>query len=639
MGKNNKGSYMCGIVGFCDFNRKSNKDILKNMTDVLHHRGPDDSGYYFEDNVYTAVGLGHRRLSILDLSSYGHQPMKFDKLEMVYNGEVYNFKDIRVELEKYGYSFESNADTEVVLKAYHKWGIKAVHKFNGMFAIAIYDKKKEELILIRDRAGVKPLYYYYKDGLFIFSSELKSFHKNPYFKKEIDINALGLFLQYGYILEPYSIFKNTYKLKAGHYLVFKIHNSQFTIFKYWDVFDYYSKPKLEISEEEAMEETEKLLKSAFDYRMVADVPVGVFLSGGYDSSAVTAILQSDMANKLKTFTIGFYEENYNEANYAKKVAEYLGADHTEYYCTQQEAFDIIPKLPEYYDEPFGDSSAIPTVLVSRLARKKVTVSLSADGGDETFAGYGKYDTSFKYYNFFNKFPSFSHALLKNIMDVINPKYIPFTDKIYNFETRYEKIKQILKANSTSMAMKYTSHIFTISEVDRLLKQSFDDVETNFDLDTHEFGDLGKMLLVDYKTYLSDDILTKVDRATMSVSLEGREPLLDHRIIEFAAQLPDNFKYRNGEKKWILKQVVHKYLPKEMMDRPKMGFGVPLMEWFRDRLKDMFYYYLNEERLTKENIFNVKEVIYLRDNYLSGKNDNIRKLWNILMLEMWYERWM
>jgi asparagine synthase (glutamine-hydrolysing) len=365
----------------------------------------------------------------------------------------------------------------------------------------------------------------------------------------------------------------------------------------------------------------------------------VFLSGGYDSSAVAAILQHNKSNKIKTFTIGFKEKGYDEAIYAKKVAEYLGTDHTEYYCTQKEALDIIPTLPYYYDEPFGDSSAIPTILVSKLAKKSVTVALSADGGDEIFAGYGKYDTSFRYYNFFNKFPLIFQKILSSSMSMVNPKYLPFKNKIYNFETRYEKIKYILQANSTASAMKYTSWLFTLNEVQKLLKQDIKELITNFDINVSKLNDLDKMLSIDYKTYLSDDILVKVDRATMSVSLEGREPLLDYRIIEFAARLPEHFKYRNGEKKWILKQIVHKYLPKEIMDRPKMGFGVPLMEWFRNELKELFYEYLDEERLKKEGIFNVNEVIKLRNNYLNGKNDNIRKLWNILMFQMWYERWM
>ena len=630
---------MCGIAGFCDFNKKSDKKTLENMTDVLYHRGPDDSGYNFYSLNNCNIGLGHRRLSILDLSPHGHQPMKFDNLEIVYNGEVYNFKEIRNELEKYGYSFVSNSDTEVILKAYRKWGIKAVDKFNGMFAIVIYDKKEEKLILIRDRAGIKPFYYYFKDGLFMFASELKSFHQNSSFYKEIDRDALAQFLMYGYILEPYTIFKHTHKLKAGYYLELKMENGEWKIEKYWDVADYYKKPKLDISDDEAIKETDKLLKSAFEYRMVSDVSVGVFLSGGYDSSAVAAILQTNTTQKINTFTIGFKEKGFDEAVYAKQVAKHLGTNHTEYYCTQKDALQIIPTLSEIYDEPFGDSSAIPTILVSKLAKQDVTVALSADAGDEIFAGYSKYDTSLKYYNFFNKLPFFTRKLLKSSMEKIDPKYIPFGYKIYNFETKYEKMKNLLVSNSIADTMKQTRQLFTISEIEKLLSKDFKEVKTNFDSKTNELSLLEEMLMVDYKTYLPDDILTKVDRATMSVSLEGREPMLDYRIIEFVAQLPDNLKYRDGQKKWILKQIVHKYLPKEMMDRPKMGFGVPLMEWFRDELKEMFLHYLNEERLIKEGIFNVDEVVYLRDSFLSGRNSNARKLWNILMFEMWYEKWM
>ena len=630
---------MCGIAGFIDFNKKSNYETLQNMTDVLYHRGPDDSGYSFYSLSNYNVGLGHRRLSILDLSSHGHQPMKFDNLEIVYNGEVYNFREIRNELERYGYKFKSNSDTEVILKAYHKWGIKAVDKFNGMFAILIYDKKNEQLILIRDRTGIKPYYYYFKNGLFMFSSELKSFHKSSLFQKQLNLEALAQFLMYGYILEPYTIFENTYKLRSGHYIVLDLKKQKYEERKYWDVMDFYKKPKFKIDEIEAIEELETVLKSSFEYRLVSDVPVGIFLSGGYDSSAVAAILQSNMSEKLNTFTIGFKEKGYNEAIYAKQVAKYLGTNHTEYYCTQKDALEIVPTLPYIYDEPFGDSSAIPTILVSKLAKQQVNVSLSADGGDEIFAGYTKYNTNLKYFNFFSKYPLSIRKTFSSIMNKINPEYIPFKNKIYNFDTRYDKMKEILLVSNIIEAMKYTSMLFTINEIKRLLKKDVKELKTNFDVKINDLNILSQMLMVDYKTYLPDDILTKVDRATMSVSLEGREPLLDFRIIKFVARLPDEFKYKNGEKKWILKQLVHKYIPKEMMDRPKMGFGVPLMDWFRDELKEMFLYYLDRERLKKEGIFNVDEVIYLRDNFLNGKNSNARKLWNILMFEMWYERWM
>jgi asparagine synthase (glutamine-hydrolysing) len=632
---------MCGITGFIDFNKNTTLDTLKNMTDVLHHRGPDDSGYWFDEIDNCIVGLGHRRLSILDLTLHGHQPMHYEDVEIVYNGEVYNFQEVKKELESFGYSFDSNSDTEVILKAYHRWGLDAVDKFNGMFAIAIYDKKISNLFLIRDRSGIKPLFWYYENDLLIFTSELKSLHQHPNFNKEIDIDSLSLFLQFQYIPEPYTIFNSTHKLRAGNILKIDLKSKKIQEIEYWNILDHYNLPKLDISETEAIQETEKLLISSFEYRMVSDVPVGIFLSGGYDSSIVTALLQANRTDKLKTFTIGFYEKGFDEAPYAKKVANYLGCEHTEYYCTQKDALEIIPNLPFIYDEPFADASSIPTTLVSKLARENVTVSLSADGGDEIFAGYDKYTQTLQYYNFFSKFPNFTHDPMAMVMNMINPEYIPILNKTYNFKTRYEKVKEILRSKDCVEAMDYTGMYFTKTETDEILKKKLSKIETNFDQSLElnaQNDDINKMLAIDYKTYMTDDILTKIDRATMSVSLEGREPLLDYRIIEFAAQLPSHYKYKNGNKKHILKEITHKYLPKEMMDRPKMGFGVPIYEWFKDELKEYFLTYLDEKRLEQEGIFNPKEVIKLRDRYLSGEAQNVEKLWSILMFEMWYERW-
>lgn len=623
-----------------DFSRQSNSDTLKKMTDVLFHRGPDDGGYFFEGFQESQVGLGHRRLSILDLSNHGHQPMAYGHLTLVYNGEVYNFKEIRVELEKQGYTFESHSDTEVILKAYHKWGIEAVHRFNGMFAMAILDSQKQTLTLIRDRAGVKPLYWYQKDGLFMFASELKSFHQHLAFQKELNHDGLALFLQYGYIPQPHTIFNHTHKLQAGHSLELNINTSALNIDKYWDVIDCYNQPKLDISEQEAMDETERLLKSACEYRMVSDVPVGIFLSGGYDSSAVTALLQSERSEKLKTFSIGFFEEKFNEAHHAKKVADYLGTEHTEYYCTQKDALEILPKLPEIWDEPFGDASAIPTTLVSQLARRDVTVSLSADGGDEIFGGYDKYHHVLR----INK--AFSTLPLKNtiagIMGSINPEKLPVLRKVRKFDQRYKKIHQALSAKNLGEVLSLTSSAFTPVELKGLLKVTPKRLETNFDdfekLEEN-LGALDKLLAIDYKTYQFDDILTKVDRATMSVSLEGREPLLDYRIIDFVARINPSLKINNGNKKYLLKKITHKYLPKGLMDRPKMGFGVPVFDWFKDELKDYLMEYLSEERLKQGGIFNVQAVTNLRDRYLAGLDVNINQIWFLLMFEMWREKWM
>ncbi|MFC1671456.1 asparagine synthase (glutamine-hydrolyzing) [Spirochaetota bacterium] len=387
---------MCRITGFIDPNYNGSYKIEKtavSMRDTMIYGGPDDGGLHFDKNI--GLALCHRRLSIIDLSNLGHQPMEFDNLVITFNGEVYNFKDIREDLEKEGYKFESNSDTEVVLKAFHRWGIKCVHKFRGMWAFAIWNKTEKEIILCRDRVGVKPLYWYYKDSLFMFSSELKAFHQHPKFHKEIDELSLSLFFQYGYINAPHSIFKNTYKLEPGHFLIFK--NGNIKKEKYWTLEDYFNKGAderdkwLKKGENEVADELEHILTKSFKLRMVSDVPVGVFLSGGIDSSLVTALLQKEFTTPLKTFTIGFHEKKYNEAEWAKKVSMHLGTDHTELYCTPKEAYNVIPKLPELYDEPFGDSSAIPTLLVSQLAKRDVKVSLSADGGDEQFYGYERYN--------------------------------------------------------------------------------------------------------------------------------------------------------------------------------------------------------------------------------------------------------
>lgn len=632
---------MCGFTGFCDFTKKSDVQTLKPMLDVLQHRGPDASGegfFAFDDST---VGLGHRRLSILDLSDEGSQPMLFENYTIAYNGEVYNFEEIKGELEKKGYDFHSNSDTEVVLKAYRCWGIQALEKFNGMFAMAILDRENEKLTLIRDRVGVKPLYWYFKDDLFLFASELKSFHEHPNFQKVINKDVLALYLQHGYVLQPHSIFESAHQLESGHYLTLDLKTKIVDTTEYWSIVPFYEKPKLVLNDEEAINQTEAILKKSFAYRMVSDVPVGTFLSGGYDSSLVTALLQADRKEKINTFTIGFEEQGYDESPYAKAVAKHLGTNHTEYYCTHQDALDVIPRLADIYDEPFGDASAIPTVLVSQVAKERVSVSLSADGGDEIFAGYAAYDNLTKIGKMNQKVPSLLRSSGASVMRLLNPEYIPFTENRYNFEIRYAKLSNMLKAQSSAELLEQSYHHYSEKQLGKLLRYTPKKLQTKFgdDVLTHVKDPLSQMLMTDYRTYLPDDILTKVDRATMSVSLEGREPFLDSQIIEFAARLPNEMKYRDGEKKWILKEITHKYIPREIMDRPKMGFSSPVTQWFRAELKEYFLHYLSHERLSKAGLFNPDEVIRLRDDYLNGKNVSVDRLWFILMFEMWYERWM
>lgn len=628
---------MCGIAGLVDFSFQSKIENIQSMTDVLYHRGPDDGGYFFESGVNSQVGLGHRRLSIIDLSEHGHQPMMFEDSIIVYNGEVYNFKEIRDDLESLGYYFSSDSDTEVVLKAIHCWGHEAVNRFNGMFAIAIFDKKSETLSLIRDRAGVKPLYWYFRDGLFLFSSEMKSFHENNRFYKKISNDALAMYLKYGYVLQPYTIFESAHKLESGSILQLDLNSSDIKIKKYWDVIDCYKQPKLKISFGEAVNQTEEILRTACEYRMVSDVPVGVFLSGGYDSSAVTALLQSNRTDQLKTFSIGFNEPKYNEAQYASEVSKHLGTDHTEYYCTQEDVAKILPRLPEIWDEPFGDSSAIPTTLVSSLARESVTVSLSADGGDEIFGGYNKY-TSINHKNrLMSKIPKGLLPLAKSSLNSKITHFLSSKMGVYNAEQRLKRLSLMLGSNDKEL-LEIGSQVFTDFELRMLLKQDYQQLESAFvnDIDSNW---LDNVLATDYKTYQVDDILTKVDRATMSCGLEGREPLLDYNLINFVARLVPDYKIKNGNKKAILKEIVHKYIPKEMMDRPKMGFGIPIFEWLKEDLRDYITHYLSEDRIKDGGLFSVSYVNNLRDNYLFGLDVNINQIWFILMFEMWRERWM
>jgi asparagine synthase (glutamine-hydrolysing) len=629
---------MCGIAGFCDFNKRTNTSVLAKMTDALAHRGPNDSGYELFDTPNAFVGLGQRRLSIIDLSSGGHQPMHFEKLSIVFNGEIYNYQEIKKELIQKGYSFTSGSDTEVILKGYHCWGDAVVNKFIGMFVYVILDEEKQELTVCRDRAGVKPLYYYWNDNIFLFASELKSLHEHPLFEKEIDVNSLSLFLQYSYIPAPYSIFKKTFKLNPGHYFKLSLTAKKITQTKYWDVCDFYDKPEIKISEEDAIGEVERLLISSYDYRMVADVPVGLFLSGGYDSTSVAAILQSSRTEKIKSFTIGYHEAAFNEAQEAKKIAEYLGTDHHEWYVTASDADDVFHQLPEIYDEPFADNSVVPTALVSQLASKHVKVSLSADGGDEVFAGYNKFNQSIRYTE---SVPHFMQAAFSNAMGLINPERIPYFNKKYNFSTRYEKMKKIWEKKTPLAALKYISQYVTEDEARKFIGLSYEDYATNFDCAnnfTTDVDSLNKMLAIDYKTFLADNNLVKVDRATMSVGLEGREPMLDHRIIEFVSQLPAHLKIRNKTNKYILKKIVHKYVPKELMDRPKMPFIAPLTVWFKDELKEKIQYYMSEEKLKESGVFNSNPVMKLTGEYLEGKQVNYQKVWNMLVFQLWYDKW-
>lgn len=633
---------MCGIAGFIDFKRNSSLEILKKCTDILSHRGPDGSGYQFFEEDHAQVGLGHRRLSIIDLSHAASQPMNYKNLHIIFNGEIYNHFEIRTSLKNLGHTFITHSDTEVVLHAWEEWGSTMLQRFIGMFVIIIYDRDNNQLFACRDRAGVKPFNWYWKDELFLFGSELKSILQHPSFTKEINIDAVAAFMQFGYVPAPHCIFNNIQKLKPGYFLTVNIVTREIKTVQYWNVYDHYNKPPLKIDFTEAKEETERILLKAFQYRMVSDVPVGVFLSGGYDSTCVTALLQTNSTQRIKTFTIGIPNAGMNEAPFAKETANYLGTDHTEYYCTEKEALDIVPQLPFFYDEPFADSSAIPTSLVSKIAREQVTVALSADAGDEIFAGYERYGHIMKYGKRIQALPPILRKTAATLMNNIPSGSIPFLNKKYLFHSRYEKVKSFLKDPSEQNILTSLSKNSSDSALGMLFKNKISFVPTAFEskeLKNEYFSTLAYTMAIDYQTYLSDDILQKVDRATMSVSLEGREPFLDQHIIEWAAQLPLAFKFKDGQKKIIIKDIVHKYVPKQMMDRPKMGFGIPIEQWLRGSLKPLVEYYLDNSFLSKQNIFNIEEVQRIKNSFYTGPLESAEKVWYLLTFQLWYAKWM
>ncbi|MHC3994923.1 asparagine synthase (glutamine-hydrolyzing) [Thiomicrolovo sp. ZZH C-3] len=637
---------MCGVTGFIDHRGQSSETILKSMTDAMVLRGPDDSGTFFEHTDFAQIGLGHRRLSILDLSALGHQPMSFEHLSMVYNGEVYNFEEIKKELELLGYAFASNSDTEVILKAFHAWGVACVEKFRGMFAFVIYDSRAEKLFMFRDRAGVKPFYYYVKDGLFLFASELKAFREHEGFEKTIDRSVIPVYMRFGYIPAPYTIFADTYKLKAGHYLEYDLQAGQFEIRQYWDVNVFYGKAKLDLSEEAVLDTLEQELTEAFQLRMVSDVPVGVFLSGGIDSSLVTALLQKDLKEPLRTFTIGFDEEGYDEAEHARKIASYLGTEHTEYYCTKEDALQVIPELPKIYDEPFGDSSAIATILVSKLAKEKVSVVLSGDGGDELFCGYSKYFALNRVMRLLA--PGLKKSLLKGAVNLLNEKAVyrlngmlPRSKRQTNIRDKFQKFKRAVNADTLEQMFIEASSYVDAETIENCLggeaglpaQTGFGSFETLADI-----APLERMMAVDFQTFMVDDVLTKVDRATMSVSLEGREPLLDHKVAEFIARVPIALKYKDDSGKYLLKKVLYNHVPKRYYDRPKSGFQVPLYEWLKNDLRPLLDRYLAKERLEEGQIFDALQVQRTLDDYYEGRYVNINEIWFMLMFEMWREAW-
>lgn len=625
---------MCGICGF--YSKKNiSVEELTGMNDTLYHRGPDDEGVeiYSGKDGYS-IGLAQRRLSILDLSPLGHQPMhSVDKrLSIAYNGEIYNFQEIREELKDY--PFKSHCDTEVILAAYLKWGIECIHHFNGMFAIALYDREDESLYLVRDRIGKKPLYYWEDGENLVFASELKPIMKCPGFEKQIRQELLNRYLTEQYINAPDTIFKNVFQVQPG--MIYRFQKGKSKQWKYWDVAEKYKELQgtFKGSFEEAKEELKQRLNTSVNLRMISDVPLGTFLSGGYDSSLMTAIAQSNSSHPVKTFSIGFEDKQYNEAIYAKEVAHYLGTEHTEMYITQDDMFCMIDGLVDYYDEPFADSSQIPSMLVSKLAKEKVTVALSGDGGDEFFCGYNNYKMLLDIQKL-DKAGAFTHAVcnLPGLKQMGLMQKLPAKVQI----VANNRDKRLKVQPFGYMQSKAAVNILKAEQMNYRFREEEKYEEENWQI---------RRMLLDMDTYLPGDILTKVDRAAMKYSLETRCPILDKEIMEFSFALPHEYKYNQGNKKRILKELTYDYIPRELLERPKVGFSVPLDTWLRGPLKEQLLSYSGESFVKKQGIFKEIQTKEMIDSYLkngdkgagSGANYS-RMVWAYFVFQKWYERYM
>lgn len=652
---------MCGLAGFLgatpfhDDGRA--RTVLRHMTDSIHHRGPDDAGYW--QDAAQGIALGHRRLSIIDLSPAGHQPMPSGsgRYVIAFNGEIYNHGVLRDELAAHGAApcWRGRSDTETLLAGFDAWGIAAtVERAVGMFAFAVWDKHTATLTLGRDRAGEKPLYYGWqgrgRDAVFVFGSELKALRSHPAFEHEIDRGALCLQLRHSYVPAPYSIYRGIAKLTPGCLLTVSNRQREPRVTPYWSrerrMAAAASTP-FAGSPQEAVTELETLLKGAVKAQMIADVPLGAFLSGGVDSSTVVALMQAQSARPVKTFSIGFHEAGYNEADYAKAVARHLGTDHTELYVTAEQARAVIPRLPAMYDEPFSDSSQLPTVLVSELARRHVTVSLSGDAGDELFCGYSRYQFAASLWNTITAGPLPLRRLAASGITRISVDAWNRTAKLLA-----PVMPRSLRFSNTGDKLHKGAQVITCATLDALylgLVSHWDDpacvviggIEPPTVLRSETpalagFDGIQRMMALDLLTYLPDDILVKVDRAAMSVALETRIPFLDHRVIEFAWSLPQSMKLRDGASKWALRQVLYRYVPPALIERPKMGFGVPVGDWLRGPLRDWSESLLSESRLRAEGFFHPAGVRRKWEEHVSGKRNWQYHLWDVLMFQAWAE---
>lgn len=640
---------MCGIAGYWQQDGLLDKSVITKMSDRMAHRGPDDAGVWLDEKA--GLALGHRRLSILDLSPAGHQPMvsPCGWYSLVYNGEIYNHLELRELLKTEGgqFNWRGHSDTETLLAALRHWGVeKTLGRLNGMFAFALWDRRARSLFLVRDRMGIKPLYYGHHNGVFLFGSELKALTAHPAWNGAVDRDALALYLRHNCVPTPWSIYRGIFKLPSAHFVVVRENGRTLSSPRcYWNLG--------RIAEQGAYQpekdgdvltaELEELLKDAVKKRMIADVPLGTFLSGGIDSTTVTALMQAQSDKPVRTFSIGVQNGNIDEAQHAKAVARYLGTDHTELYVTPEEVLEVISQLPVIWDEPFSDSSQIPTFLVSKLARQHVTVSLSGDGGDELFSGYNRHIVGPGVWRKASRLP----LQLRRVMslglgflarhDVEGlRRYLPQRMAVPDLADRLEKLAGALKTSDRLAFYKdLVSHwkdpaslILGGTEPPTLL-----DNRNNM---PRLPGLREEMMYLDQMTYLPDDILTKVDRASMTVSLEARVPLLDYRMVEFSWRVPTEFKYRDGKGKWLLRQVLYRYVPEKLIERPKQGFAIPLGEWLRGPLREWAEELLDERRLREEGFFDPVPIRTMWLEHVNGKRRWHNCLWDVLMFQAWLE---
>lgn len=646
---------MCGIAGELRAGvAESDRRYLFEMGEAIAHRGPDDADVWCDPA--SGIGLVHRRLSIVDLSPAGHQPMfsASRRYVVVFNGEIYNHQDLRRQIERQGLApmWRGHSDTETLLAAIEVWGFEeALKRSIGMFAIALWDCEFKTLTLARDRLGEKPLYYGWQgqgsNAVFLFGSELKALRAHPAFRASIDRDALSLYLRHNYISAPHSIYQGIHKLPPGSLLTVSLARRDTQPRPFWSAIDAVvsgnTHGRLSLSPQEAVDELETLLRSAVAQQMMADVPLGAFLSGGVDSSTIVALMQAQSSRPVKTFTIGFHEAGYNEAEHAKAVATHLGTEHTELYVTPQEAMAVIPRLPTMYDEPFADSSQIPTFLVSQLARQHVTVSLSGDAGDELFSGYTRYTATAGMWRKLSRLPLPLRSAAARSITAVSPDAWSAMARMlsskrlgHRFGDRLHKGAGVLGCRTVDAL--YHGLVSHWNDPAQLVIGGHEPptLLTGLQPDLPGLDPVERMMALDLVTYLPDDILTKVDRAAMAVSLESRVPMLDHRVVEFAWRLPQSLKLRDGVGKWVLRQVLYRHVPQGLIERPKMGFGVPIDVWLRGPLRDWAEALIDESRLRREGFFEPLHIRTKWQEHLSGSRNWAYHIWDVLMFQAWLE---